>query len=268
MVNGYNRLREIIAGIDSCVVAFSGGVDSTLIAKVSYDILGEKVIAVTAISPTYPLFELQEAKCRASEIGVRHMVIESDELKIPGFSKNDTNRCYFCKKELFTKLRDMAGEMGFEDVLDGTNKDDLSDFRPGREAARELGVRSPLLESDLTKDDIRSISKALGIANWDKPPYACLSSRFPYGMEIVQSGLEQVSGAEDFMRSLGFKLFRVRHHKDTARIEIGNDEFHLIFDRDVSGLIVKRFKELGFHFVVLDLEGYRRGSLNNIVYAD
>ncbi len=268
MVNGYDRLREIIAGIDSCVVAFSGGVDSTLIAKVAYDTLGEKVIAVTATSPTYPLFELQEARSRAREIGVRHLVIESDELKIPGFSKNDTNRCYFCKKELFTKLKGLAVDMGCKDVLDGTNKDDLSDFRPGREAAREWGVRSPLLEAGLTKDDIRSISRTLGIENWDKPAYACLSSRFPYGMEIDQSGLEQVSGAEDFMRSLGFKLFRVRHHKDTARIEIGTDEFHLMFDRAISELIVKRFKELGYHFVVLDLEGYRRGSLNSIVYAD
>lgn len=158
--------------------------------------------------------------------------------------------------------------MGFKDILDGTNKDDLSDFRPGREAAIELGVRSPLLEADLTKYDIRNISRAIGLRNWDKPPYACLSSRFPYGIEINQANLEQVSRAEDFMRSVGFKLFRVRHHKETARIEIGEDEFYLIFDRDISRSIVQRFKELGYNFVVLDLEGYRRGSLNSIGYVD
>lgn len=268
MVDGYNRLKEIIGGVDSCVVAFSGGVDSTLITKVAHDILDNRVMAVTATSPTYSSFELQEADKRAREIGVRHMVIESDELKIPGFSKNDTNRCYFCKMDLFTKLKGLAANMGFKDILDGTNKDDLSDFRPGREAAIELGVRSPLLEADLTKYDIRNISRAIGLRNWDKPPYACLSSRFPYGIEINQANLEQVSRAEDFMRSVGFKLFRVRHHKETARIEIGEDEFYLIFDRDISRSIVQRFKELGYNFVVLDLEGYRRGSLNSIGYVD
>lgn len=266
MTKGYNRLKEVISGIDSCVVAFSGGVDSTLVTKVAHDIIGNRVMAVTATSPTYPSFELKEANQRASEIGVRHMVIDSDELKIPGFSKNDANRCYFCKKELFTKLKDLAMEMGFRDILDGTNKDDLSDIRPGREAAREIGVRSPLLEAGLTKEDIRSISRAIGLKNWDKPAYACLSSRFPYGMEINATGLEQVSRAEEFIRSLGFKLFRVRHHGEIARIEIGENEFSLISDRHTSGLISQRLRKLGYRFVVLDLDGYRRGSLNDNSY--
>ena len=268
MTKEYNRLREIIGAFDSCVIAFSGGVDSTLVTAVSYDVLGDKAVAVTATSPTYPSFELEEARQRASEIGIRHIIIESDELKIPGFSKNDTNRCYFCKNELFTKLKGLAVDLGLNVVLDGTNRDDLSDFRPGREAAKELGVRSPLLEAGFTKEDIRFISRAIGLTNWDKPAYACLSSRFPYGTEINEENLEQVSKAEDFMRSLGFRIFRVRHHGEIARIEIGWDEFHLISDKNISGLIVQRLKGLGYHFVVLDMEGYRRGSLNKTGYVD
>ena len=246
----------------SLVVAFSGGVDSTFLLKVACDVLGEGVVAVTATSPTYPLRELEEAKGLAEEIGCRHLILESNELDIPGFSENTPRRCYFCKSELFSILREKAEELGVKFVADGTNCDDLGDYRPGKEAASELGVRSPLVEADMDKEDIRQLSRMLGLSTWNKPSFACLSSRFPYGTEITQDRVEKVGACEEVLRSLAFHQFRVRYHDDVARIEVGEDDFEKLLSGDVRKIVVENFKKQGFKYVSLDIEGYRTGSMN------
>jgi uncharacterized protein len=258
----YQNLKRIIKEIGSAVVAFSGGVDSTLLVKVAHDGLKGKMAALTATSPLYPAFELKEAKKLAKKIGARHIIIESDELNLRGFSQNTRDRCYYCKKELFRLCREKAEEFGFSHVLDGTNFDDLQDFRPGTKAAQELKVRRPLLEAELTKNDIRELSKQLGLSTWDKPSFACLSSRFPYGTEITRKRLETVSRCEEQLRKLGFKQFRVRYHNEVARIEVGKEEIKKFIEDGNIDLIVKKFKEYGFTYIALDLQGYRTGSLN------
>ncbi len=256
------RLKNIVKGLESVVVAFSGGVDSSLIAKVCYDALGGKAMAVTANSETYPGFELEEAKKLAKEIGIRHLVIETSELEIEGFANNPPDRCYFCKSELFEKLKEIANQNGFKHVADGANLDDTGDFRPGLEAAKELGIRSPLKEAGLTKDDVRQLSRLLGLPTWDKPSYACMSSRFPYGEKITKDKLTMVSRAEDLLRTMGFKQFRVRHHDTIARIEVLPENIRTMTDPLVRAEIVKEFKEIGFTYVTIDLEGFRSGSMN------
>ncbi|MGR3309226.1 MAG: ATP-dependent sacrificial sulfur transferase LarE [Candidatus Brocadiales bacterium] len=255
-------LKDIIKSLESVVVAFSGGVDSSLITKVCYDALGDKAMAVTANSETYPGFELEEAKKLAKEIGIRHLVIETSELDIEGFADNPPNRCYFCKSELFEKLKEIANQNGFKHVADGANLDDTGDFRPGLEAAKELGIRSPLKEAGLTKDDVRQLSRLLGLPTWDKPSYACMSSRFPYGEKITKDKLTMVSRAEDLLRTMGFKQFRVRHHNTIARIEVLPENIRTMTDPLVRAEIVKEFKEIGFTYVTIDLEGFRSGSMN------
>ncbi len=262
MEEKYQNLKRIIKEIGSAVVAFSGGVDSTLLVKVTHDVLEEKMSALTATSPLYPSFELEEAKKLVKEIGARHIIIESDELELKGFSQNTRDRCYYCKKELFRICREKAGKLGFSNVLDGTNFDDPNDFRPGMKAAREQGVRHPLLEAELTKSDIRELSKQLGLPTWNKPSFACLSSRFPYGTEITQERLETVGRCEEQLRKLGFKQFRVRYHNEVARIEVGREEIAKFFEDGNRDLIVEKFKEYGFTYIALDLQGYRTGSLN------
>ncbi|UCD84223.1 MAG: ATP-dependent sacrificial sulfur transferase LarE [Deltaproteobacteria bacterium] len=258
----YRNLKKIIKEIGSAVVAYSGGVDSTFLVKVTHDGLKEKMAALTAASPLYPSFELEESKKLAKDIGARHLIIESDELKLDGFSQNTRDRCYYCKKELFRICREKAEELGFSHVLDGTNFDDLNDFRPGTKAAQESGVRRPLLEAELTKNDIRELSKKLGLKTWDKPSFACLSSRFPYGTEITREKLEMVGRGEEQLRKLGFKQFRVRYHNEVARIEVGKEEIAKFLENGNRDLIVKKFKEYGFTYIALDLQGYRTGSLN------
>jgi uncharacterized protein len=258
----YRNLKRIIKEIGSAVVAFSGGVDSTFLVKVAHDGLKEKMAALTATSPLYPSFELEEAKKLVQEIGARHIIIESDELKLKGFTQNTRDRCYYCKKELFRICREKAEELGFSHILDGTNFDDLNDFRPGMKAAQEIGVRHPLLEAELTKSDIRELSKQLGLPTWDKPSFACLSSRFPYGTEITRERLETVGRCEEQLRKLGFKQFRVRYHNEVARIEVGKEEIKKFIEDGNIDLIVKKFKEYGFTYIALDLQGYRTGSLN------
>lgn len=265
MSEKYNKLLEYLKSLDSVLIAFSGGVDSTLLAKASYDALGDRALAVTAVSSTYPEREREEARKYAGEIGIRHIFIESEELKIEGFAKNPVNRCYYCKRELFSKLRSIADSEGIKFILDGTNADDLSDYRPGRKAAEEMGVVSPFLELGLTKQDIRNISRELDLPTWDKPAYACLSSRFPYGEEITSEKLKRVEKAEDYLLSLGFKGFRVRNHGDMARIELDPQDISRLFDEDLRLKIVERLKEIGYRYVALDLQGYRRGSMNEVL---
>jgi uncharacterized protein len=244
-------------------VAFSGGVDSTFLLWAASKVLGpDRVVALTATSPTYPAYEFAESRRLAGAIGVRQLVVESNELEIPGFADNPPRRCYHCKHELFTLCVAKARELRLAAVLDGANLDDLADFRPGRDAARELGIRSPLLEAGLGKAEIRELSRRAGLPTADKQPFACLASRFPYGTRITAARLRQVDQCEAFLREHGFATFRVRYHDDTARIEIAIDELPRLLDPQLRGALVVACKAAGFTYVAIDLEGYRSGSMN------
>ena len=245
------------------VIAFSGGVDSTFLVKVAYEVLGKNVIAVTAASSTYPKTELEEAKRLARLIGVRHIIVNSQETEVENFKRNPPNRCYYCKKELFSRLKEIAKKEKINYVLDGTNYDDLTDFRPGMKALRELNIISPLKDAKLTKEDIRNLSKLMNLDTWDKPACACLASRFPYGIRITKERLDRVEKAEAVIRNLGIRQLRVRYHNEIARIEVNKKDMQLLLEHSDS--IVKKFKELGFIYVTLDMEGYRTGSLNEVL---
>ena len=258
------HLEQILAGLESAVVAFSGGVDSSLVLAVAVKVLGARVLAVTATSETYPERELIEARSLAGQLGARHREVVSEELDIPEFKDNPRNRCYYCKKELFTKLREIADQEGLAHVLDGTNLDDRSDHRPGRQAAEEIGVRSPLEEAGFTKADIRALSQHLGLPSWDKPAFACLSSRFPYGTAITPERVGQVGRAEDALRGLGFRVLRVRYHDTVARLELGPEEFALAIG-PLRDEVCSLVREAGFVYVALDLQGYRTGAMNEAV---
>lgn len=257
-----DRLREIIRGLESVCIAFSGGVDSTFLTKISKDLLGENVLAVTATSPAYPEREVLEAIELAKELGVRHLLIESGEMEIPAFSDNRPDRCYHCKTDLFRRLKELANEYGLKHVIDGSNYDDSVDYRPGRKAALERGVKSPLYEAGLTKKEIRLLSKKMGLRTWNKPSFACLSSRIPYNERITIEKLRQIEEAEDLLRGLGLSQFRVRHHNEIARIEVMPEEFLQILDN--RAVIIERLKALGFLYITLDLTGYRTGSMNEV----
>jgi len=258
-------LREVLSSLEAICIAYSGGVDSTFLLRVSKDVLGEDVLAVTATSPTYPQRELNEAIESAQKMGVRHLLISSNELDIPGFSENTANRCYYCKHDLFRKLKAEAEKYGIKTVADGSNYDDTEDYRPGRKAAKEIGVRSPLCEAELTKNEIRYLSKELGLSTWNKPSLACLSSRIPYNEKITEEKLKQVEEAEGILRDLGFTQFRVRHHNDIARIEFIPEEMSSLNVSQMRLSIDSALKSLGFRYVTVDLKGYRTGSMNEVL---
>jgi uncharacterized protein len=258
----YENLKDILAGMQKVLVAFSGGVDSTFLLKVAQDVLGSDVLAVIASSATYPANEQQEALRLAKTMKVSHRVIHTKELDDPNFRDNPPERCYFCKKELFSRLKEIAAEENIPHVLDGSNAEDTFDFRPGSKAARELDVRSPLVEAGLIKNEIRMLSKKLGLPTWNKPAMACLSSRFPYFTSIENESLRQVDQAEEYLRSKGFSQIRVRHHGQVARIELEQKDFSLIMEKETREEIVASLKKIGYAYVTLDLVGYRTGSMN------
>ena len=261
----HERLRQIIAGYDSALVCFSGGVDSMLLLKVAHDVLGDRATALTAVSITMARSERQGAIELAEALGVRHEVVESHELERPGFAENPTNRCYHCKTELLEIARPLADKLGLREVLLGTNVDDLGDHRPGLDAARERGARQPMVEAGLTKPEVRDLSRQLGLPTWDKPQLACLSSRFPYGTEITPERLQQVDAFEDGLRELGFRQLRVRYHGEVARLELEQDALQRAIDPEVRRRVVELGRRVGFTFVALDLAGFASGSLNQLV---
>jgi uncharacterized protein len=264
-LNKLEKLKSSLMEMEKVLIAFSGGVDSTFLLKVAKDVLEDQVLAVIARSPTYPNEEVEFAKELCQKLKVKYQIIETDEFSDENFIKNPIERCYFCKKELFSKLMEIAEENGIQYVLDGSNYDDKSDYRPGTIAKNELGVRSPLMELGFRKQDIRKYSKELGLSTWDKPSYACLASRIPYGTEITEDILKKVGEGENFLRSLGFKQLRVRHHGNIARIEVEENDIPRIFDEDLRDEIFNKFKALGYIYVVLDLKGYRTGSMNEVL---
>jgi pyridinium-3,5-biscarboxylic acid mononucleotide sulfurtransferase len=261
----YQQLQTIFREMDRTLIAYSGGVDSALIAKVAQDILGDRALAITAISPSLLPEELVEAEEQAESMGIAHEIVETQEMENPNYTSNPINRCYFCKSELHDTLKPLAIDRGYPYVVDGVNADDLRDYRPGIQAAKERGVRSPLAEVGFSKLEVRELSKQLGLAWWDKPAQPCLSSRFPYGEEITLSKLQRVGRAEIYLRKLGYRNLRVRSEGETARIELPPEKIQeFVVNTDLSQ-VVKAFQNYGFSYVTLDLEGYRSGKLNQVL---
>jgi len=261
-----DSLRTILRGMESVAIGYSGGVDSTLLLKVAVEELGSRAVAMIGRSATYPTREFEEALALTATLGARTVVVDTEETDDLKFRENPPDRCYYCKTELFGKLGALADREGLRWIADGTITDDLGDFRPGMKAKTEQSVRSPLLEAGLSKPEVREISRELGLSTWDKPAFACLSSRFPYGTAITPGHLTSVDRAETLLRDLGFRYFRVRFHDaNTARIEVGPREIHRLLEDGTREMIVSHMKSLGFTYVTLDLQGYRTGSMNEVL---
>jgi uncharacterized protein len=258
----WDRLRTLLRDIKCAVLAYSGGVDSSLLLRAAAEVMGHRLIAVTAVSETYPAGELEAAQEFARTLGVTHRILHTQELAAEEFARNSPERCYFCKKELYGKLKKIAETEGISCILDGSNADDLDDYRPGRKAAEEFSVRSPLVEAGLSKSDVRELARFLNLPVWDKPSLACLSSRIPYGTRITPDIIETIQTAEHHLRVLGFGQVRVRHHGEIARIEIDREAFRQLLSDDAIEKITAALRGLGYIYVCLDLEGYRTGSMN------
>jgi pyridinium-3,5-biscarboxylic acid mononucleotide sulfurtransferase len=259
------QLRDLFEEMERALIAYSGGVDSTLVAKIAYDVLGDRALAITAVSPSLLPEELVDAQTQASQIGIKHELVKTNEMDNPDYTSNPINRCYFCKSELHDTLKPLAIERGYPYVVDGVNADDLQDYRPGIQAAKERGARSLLAEVGVSKAEVREISRALGLAWWDKPAQPCLSSRFPYGEAITVTKLQRVGRAEIYLRQFGYHNLRVRSQEDTAKIELPADLIQDFVQKVNLPELVKAFQDLGFVYVTLDLEGYRSGKLNQVL---
>lgn len=262
------RLKSILAEMESALIAYSGGVDSTLVAKVAYDVLGDRAVAVTARSASLLPEELEDARVQAAAIGITHQIVATGEMNNPNYTSNPVNRCYFCKSELHDTLKPLARQMGYPYVIDGVNADDLQDYRPGIQAAKERGARSPLAEVGIAKAEVRELSKQLGLPWWDKPAQPCLSSRFPYGEEITVAKLQRVGRAEVYLKKLGWQTLRVRSAGDTAKIEIPADQIRAFVAASDLNAIVARLQELGFIYITLDLEGFQSGKMNQNLVSE
>ena len=265
LIDKEKQLEALLQSLAPVIVAYSGGVDSTYLAYKAHQVLGARALAVTADSPSVPSHQRETAMGVAAQFGFPHMVISTDEMRRQEYRENPPNRCYFCKDELFDKLKALAKERGFSTIVDGSNADDVGDFRPGRQAGAEHQVRSPMLEVGLCKSEIRELSRRAGLPTADQPASACLSSRFPYGIQITKEKLRTVDRGEEALRAMGFRIFRVRHHDDLVRLEFGKEELGLALNVETAARLTAIFKGLGYKFVTIDLQGYRTGSSNEVL---